>query len=1140
MPKILLLISVLALTASLLTAAALNQNMGERPRYAASLIKIKLSSEAASRANLPLGLYAETAGFGINELDQLMSVNGGQKVIRAHRQVKDTAWAEKTGWDRWFLVELDGRASVEQAIASFKANRFIEEAIPEYYAYNTMVPNDTYYANNWGHNNTAQLPVYQSGGHTGPGVGTIGFDADAQLAWDQTQIYGSASIVIAIIDTGVDTTHPDLRLVPGYDYGDNDSNPMDDSADPGHGTSCSGVAAGRANNALGVAGIAGGCSVMPLKIANSAGDLGFTAIENALTHAGDYNVDVASMSFGAEGGMVEGDSPSTDAALEYAYNHGVALFAATANSNASSIAYPSNHNKVISVGAASPTGQRKSTTSSDGEYWWGSNYGIATQNHRDAVDIMAPTILPATDLVGSVGYSTTNYYMWFNGTSCATPYAAGVAALILSKEPSLTPEQLRLIMTSTATDMTYDGGTGWDRYTGYGMVNANSALNALSAYNPPVNFTALAGNGYVNLAWQVPAFGTPVNYKVLRDGALLATVSGLNYTDSAVVNGTTYSYYLTAVYTGGESSPTPTVEATPGSTVSVILGTGTSVTTGAQNSPISITNNSNHGQSVYTAAELNAAGVVGPALITALGFKVVTSPNLPLTNFVVRMKHTTASSAADWHSATGLATTYSNPSYMPVSGGYHMLNFSAPFSWNGTDNILVDTAFGLVPTASDTGTLEYTAATSGYCFIWSDVADQTNVFTGGLVRNRRPNIRLTLQYPDPAPQIEVNPLSLTFGALVLGSSQVRQFTIDNSGDLALTGSISTPAGYSVAEADRSAAAAPTLTQTGNSGRNTLGFSIGAGSSQAYELTFAPNAVADYNDNVVISSNDVANPSVAIAVSGSGYIPPTISIDVTSLEAVLPIGASSQAHFTISNSGSQNLLFVVSELDTADWFSCSPVSGTIAGSGNQAVTCTFNSTGLAPGTHQTTLQIASNDQFEPLQHVDVQLTVTNNPPSIELPAVFSFDINDSLAVDFSPFVSDADGHALTLGCSGNTHVLPTIDGLLVTFFAVEDWHGSEELTFTISDGYGQSADSVTVTVFLSALATPLITQLSHFGSGITLSWESVPNAAEYHIYRASEPDGPYSFVAATALTTFEDIENSPRAFYRIIAVNNGSD
>ncbi|MFA7213847.1 MAG: hypothetical protein WC111_08155, partial [Candidatus Cloacimonadaceae bacterium] len=125
-----------------------------------------------TRSNLPVALYAKTSTFGINELDQLLSVKGGTTIIRAHRKVKDQAWADKTGWDNWFLIRLDGRSSVEDAIASFRQSRYIEEATPEYYAYTTAVPNDIHYTKQWGHNNTAQLPGHTPSGHTGPGVGT--------------------------------------------------------------------------------------------------------------------------------------------------------------------------------------------------------------------------------------------------------------------------------------------------------------------------------------------------------------------------------------------------------------------------------------------------------------------------------------------------------------------------------------------------------------------------------------------------------------------------------------------------------------------------------------------------------------------------------------------------------------------------------------------------------------------------------------------------------------------------------------------------------------------------------------------------------------------------------------------------------
>jgi len=971
----LILTALMAVLAGTLAAAAFSGTAVAQPPFAADRIKIQLTAEAEALAELPQGLYATTDRFGLKELDQLVSLNGATKLIRAHRQVKDAAWAQSNGWNRWFLIQLDGSVGVQDALKSFQSSRYIETATPEFIAYTTVVPNDTYFANNWGHNNTAQLPVYQSGGHTGAGVGTVGFDSDAQLAWDQSQGYGSASIVIAVIDTGVDTAHPDLRLVTGYDYGDNDSNPMDNSAEAGHGTSCSGVAAGKASNNLGVTGSAGGCSVMPLKVANSAGDMYFTAIENALTHAADYNAHIVSMSLGAESGMGEGDSPSTDAALTYAYNAGVAIFAATANSNASTIAYPANHTAVISVGAASPCGQRKSTTSCDGEYWWGSNYGTSVQDAKEAVDIMAPTILPATDITGSGGYSTTDYYMWFNGTSCATPYAAGVGALVLSRDPGLSPAQLRSILTSSATDMTIDGGAGWDRYTGYGMVNANNALAIFNAYNPPRNLTATPGNSFVILNWQTPAYGTPTGYKIFKDSILLTTVSAatLSYTDYDVLNETIYSYYLTAVYTEGESDPTPPVIVTPSAVAYVILGTGSSTTNNNQLSPINNTFKSIHGQSVYTAAELAAAGISGPALITRLGFYPVSQPNLALVNFVVRMKHTDLSNAAEWIPGTDLVTVYSSPAYMPVTGDYDLLTLDPPFLWNGIDNLVLDTAFGLLANYSQSGTLRYTTVTNGYRRVASDTVNQTNIFSDGAVRNFRPNVKLALQILPPEPQIEVQPQSLNFGQILVDTPSTSQFTLSNTGSAFLNGSISTPAGYSVASPGRTFEGIESLNEA-SPGRNTLGFNIAPGASAGFTLTFLPPSPGNYDGNIQIASNDPNTPLATIAVTGSGYLPPTLTLDQDSLAVTLLTGETTAQQLLIGNSGSQNLTWISSEVPAAAWFAAAPSSGNIAGGGSQSLTCSFSAVGLAPGSYATLLQIVSNDPYYPLYQIPVQMNV----------------------------------------------------------------------------------------------------------------------------------------------------------------------
>ncbi|MBW6514959.1 MAG: S8 family serine peptidase, partial [Candidatus Syntrophosphaera sp.] len=268
----LILLVICALALAWADAARENQNT-PRPAYAADLIKIKLSPEAILRADLPTGLYAEAARFGLEELDRLMLETGATAVIRAHRRLNDKAWEAAHGFDRWFLVRLNGKMAAEQALAEFKASPFVEDSSFEHFAYTQFTPNDSYYAQNWGHNNTGQ----------GPGGGGAGFDSNAPEAWDQQQVFGSPDIVIAIIDTGVNYNHPDLNdnCVPGYDYGSNDDNPMDSN---GHGTQCAGVAAGEANNGIGVAGVAGGCSIMPVKVMNNSGQMTFTSITNGITH----------------------------------------------------------------------------------------------------------------------------------------------------------------------------------------------------------------------------------------------------------------------------------------------------------------------------------------------------------------------------------------------------------------------------------------------------------------------------------------------------------------------------------------------------------------------------------------------------------------------------------------------------------------------------------------------------------------------------------------------------------------------------------------------------------------------------------------------------------------------------------------
>ena len=399
---------------------------------------------------------------------------------------------------------------------------------------------------------------------------------------------------------------------------------------------------------------------------------------------------------------------------------------------------------------------------------------------------------------------------------------------------------------------------------------------------PARNLTAMGGNGLVVLNWSEPLSGIPTGYKIYRNGSLLTTVTGLTYTDNAVVNGTTYSYYVVATYSGTDADPTPTVQATPNN--SVIIGNGSSSNDGYTACPINVYYQSLHGQAVYTKAELNALGVFGPIEITDIGLNVTGLPTLAMPNYIIRMGHTSATDVSSWISA-GLSTVWSSNSYQPTATGWNMLTLSAPFTWNGNDNIVVDTAFGLIGNWSSSGTTQYTSISNGYRYIRSDSSDQTNVFSGGNSSSYRPNLRLTFAAgATQAPEIVVSPLALNFGAVEVGTTRVLQFTVQNTGNAHLMGTISTPSGYSVAQAGAKgfvdvapssasleAKQAPGAWSAQAEVRNTLTLSVPAGATITYNLTFAPTAVQSYPGNVVISSNDEDEPTVNIALTGSGYL-----------------------------------------------------------------------------------------------------------------------------------------------------------------------------------------------------------------------------------------------------------------------------
>lgn len=368
------------------------------------------------------------------------------------------------------------------------------------------------------------------------GLGAI----KASQAWDTTT--GSSSINIAVLDTGVDLDHPDLaaHLVTGYNAITATTNANDDH---GHGTHVAGIAAGIIDNGKGTAGVAGNCSIIPVKVLGSTGSGSSSDIIEGIIWAADNGAKVINMSLGGTD-----YSQAYQDAVNYATNKGVLVIAAKGNSNTSAPHYPADLNNVVSVSAVDENYQKASF----------SNYG--------SVDIAAPgTNIYASTFDGSYGYK--------QGTSMATPFVAGLAGLIFSKDSTLTPSQVENLMKTTAVDL---GTAGVDSYFGYGLIDAAAALGQepdttaieisdVSVISNPfllngtvttkLNFI-MPENGYVTLKiydQNNNEVRTLLNNVLKTKGFQSVAWNGKNNSAQLVAEGT-YTYKLTVVDGAGNSS----------------------------------------------------------------------------------------------------------------------------------------------------------------------------------------------------------------------------------------------------------------------------------------------------------------------------------------------------------------------------------------------------------------------------------------------------------------------------------------------------------------------------------------------------------------------------------------------------------
>lgn len=293
---------------------------------------------------------------------------------------------------------------------------------PNGFVYGTTIPND---------------PAVQQGGESYA-------HEKLQLAeaWDYET--GEGTVVVAILDTGIDYDHPELagQIVPGYDFVHQRADASDDN---GHGTHIAGIVAAQMNNGLGSAGVCPGCRIMPVKVLDASNIGVWSEIVQGIVFAADNGANIINLSLGSSE-----ESDAVQRAITYAQSKGVLVVAAAGNSRSEELFYPAAYADVLSVVA----------TDEHDRIWALSNYG-------QYIDVAAPGYLVYSSNIGNEQFS------FMTGTSMAAPFVAGLAGLLLSQDPSRTPAAVSELILESADDL---GEPGWDPVFGFGRINAHDAL----------------------------------------------------------------------------------------------------------------------------------------------------------------------------------------------------------------------------------------------------------------------------------------------------------------------------------------------------------------------------------------------------------------------------------------------------------------------------------------------------------------------------------------------------------------------------------------------------------------------------------------------------------------------------------------
>jgi len=367
------------------------------------------------------------------------SARAGIHVALRARLVKELAGGT------WDLVQVDPGADLGERQAAYEARPEVLYAHPNFLGEGGFTPNDTHFGSQWQHRNTGQFG------------GTPGADIESVAGWDLAR--GSSGVVVAVLDTGIDSDHPEFagRIVAGWDFVNDDADPEDDHY---HGSAVSGLLGANADNAFQVAGVDHFCDIMPVKVLDANNSGATSWLVDGIAFAYTNGAKVLSMSLINFSG-----SQALRDVLRDARDAGSILVACAGNGGIgnANVSWPGASNRTLSIGA---------TNNDD---WRASYSGTGS-----ALDFVAP----GDDVVTIAPHDPTDTYWFFNGCSSATPVAAGIVSVLVGLQPSLIQAQVKNLLIAGAEDLVgnpAEDTPGYDEYMGNGRLNLNASVSALLA-----------------------------------------------------------------------------------------------------------------------------------------------------------------------------------------------------------------------------------------------------------------------------------------------------------------------------------------------------------------------------------------------------------------------------------------------------------------------------------------------------------------------------------------------------------------------------------------------------------------------------------------------------------------------------------